>query len=141
MKLSQINGQGLIEIMMTLLLIAGSIVALLRFQSYLGYSNNLSNQQATATQLAVTRIETLRDYSQLTGSNSYANIASGTSSFTGANATYTIAWTVTPNTNPTYKRITVTVTWTDQYGTSQSISLVSIVAQIDPQYSATIIAL
>lgn len=141
MKLNRIKGQGLIEIMMTVLIITGSVLALLRFQSYLAYSNDVANQRATAAQLALNQIETLRDYSALTGTNSYANIASGSSTYTGTSATYSLTWTVTPYTNPTYKTINVTVSWTDRYGTAQSAQLTSIVAQLDPSYSATIMAI
>lgn len=141
MKKYLISGQGLIEIMMTLLIIAGCVIALLRFQNYLAYSNGFANQQATATQLAISEIETLRDYSALTGTGSYANIASGSSSYTGPSATYTITWTVTSFNNPTYKTIDVTVTWNDRYGASQSIRLTTNVAQLDPSYSATIMAI
>lgn len=138
-KLQQQTGIGLIETMLTFLLIAGSVLALLRFQTYLAYTNNLAQQQSTATNLAVSRIETLRDFSVLTGSNSYANIASGSSTSTGSGATYTITWTVTTFTNPNYKTIDVVVTWTDRTGSSQSIRLTSRVAGIDPSLSARII--
>lgn len=141
MQWRKINGQGLIEVMMTLLIIAVSILALLRFQNYLAYSNNLTNQKSIAYQLALTEIETLRDYSALTGANSYANIASGSSSQTLAGATFTITWTVTANVNPTYKKIDVNVTWTDQYGGSQSTRLISDVSQTDPSFSSTIMAM
>lgn len=134
------RGQGLIEVMVTLLIIAGSVVALLRFQNYLGYSNTVANQQGTAYQLAVKQIETLRDYSALTGANSYANIASGSSTYSGASATYTITWTVTSFTNPTYKTIDVTVSWTDSYGGAQSKRLITKLAQLDPSFSSTIMA-
>lgn len=141
MRQTNLNGQGLIEVLMTLLIIVGSVLALLKFQNYLAYSNSLSYQQATATQLAVSEIESLRDYSVLSGSNSYANIASGSASSTVGGATYTTTWTVTSFSNPTYKTLDVSVTWTDRYGTAQSRRLISMVAQIDPSYSATIMAL
>lgn len=135
------RGQGLVEVLMTLLIIVGSVLALLKFQNYLAYTNDYAYQQAVATQLAVSKIESLRDYSQLSGSNSYANIASGTSSYTGPSATYTLTWTVTSYTNPTYKTIDVVVSWTDRYGNAQSKELTTNVAQLDPSYSATIMAL
>lgn len=135
------KGQGMVEVMMTLLIIAGSVLALLKFQNYLAYSNGLANQQATATQIAISQIETLRNYSDITGTNSYANIASGTSTTTGTTAVYTLTWTVTPFTNPTYKTIDLTVSWTDRNGGAQSIRLITRVAQVDPSYSATIMAL
>lgn len=141
MLIKKLKGLGLIEVMMTLLIIAGSVVALLRFQSYLAYENNLSNQKAIATQIANSKVESLRDYSALTGSNSYANIASGTSTQTGSNTTYTLTWTVTSFSNPTYKTIDVTVSWTDQHNATQSTRLISTIAQVDPGTSATIMAL
>lgn len=141
MQFKNMNGQGLIEVMMTLLVIAGCVIALLRFQNYLAYSSNLANQQATASQLANSRMETLRDYSALTGSNSYANIASGNSTSTISNASYTTTWTVTSFANPTYKNIDITVTWTDQYGGAQSKLLSGRVSSIDPSYSATVMAI
>lgn len=137
----KMKGQGLVEILMTLLIVAGSVLALLRLHSYLLYSNNLTYQQATAFQLAKSEIESLRDYSALTGTNSYANIASGSSTVTGVSATYSMVWTVTSYTNPNYKTIDVTVSWTDRFGTSQSIRLISNIAQTDPNYSASIMAL
>jgi Tfp pilus assembly protein PilV len=138
MKLNKIKGQGLIEVLMTLLVIAGSVLALLSFQSYLAYSNGLANQQATATQLAVNQIETLRDYSTLAA---YGSIASGASTVTGQTATYTVTWTVTAFNNPTYKTIDVSVTWTDPHGAAQTSRLTSMVSSLDPSYSATIMAL
>lgn len=138
-KISQQTGLGLIEIMMTVLLIAGCVVALVRFQNYLSYSNSVANQRSTAYELAVKQIETLRDYSALSGSNSYANIASGSSTYNGSSATYTITWTITTNTNPNYKTIDVNVTWTDRQGTAQALRLISRVAQIDPSTSSSII--
>ena len=131
-------GQGLIEIVITVLIIAGTVLALIRFQIALTYSNSVSQQQNIALILANKQIETLRDFSVLTGANSYANVASGSSTTTITHAVYTITWTVTASTNPTYKNIHVSVTWIDRNGVSQSISLVSHVAGIDPATSSII---
>lgn len=141
MKLIRCKGQGLIETLIALLFIAVSVIALIRFQNYLAYSNNITQQQADATILASKQIETLRDFQVLNNTNgytSYQSIASGTGSFTGINTTYTITWTVTPYTNPTYKMIDVVITWTDRYNNSQSVELITHVAGIDPSYSSAI---
>lgn len=135
------SGQTLIETLVTLLFIAISVIALIRFQNYLAYDTSLAQQKAEATILALKEIETLRDFQVLnntSGYTSYQSIASGSSSTTGANATYTITWTVSSYTNPTYKNIDVTVTWTDRYNNSQSVELVTNVAGIDPSTSSTI---
>jgi Tfp pilus assembly protein PilV len=137
-SLSQQSGVGLIETVVTLLIIAGSAIALLRFQNYLAYSSNVTQQQSDATQIAINKIEILRDFSTLSGSGSYQNIASGTSTVTGANTTYTLTWTVTTNTSPNYKVIDVVVSWTDRYGVARSLEETSQVAGIDPSYSIVI---
>jgi Tfp pilus assembly protein PilV len=131
-------GIGLIETLLTLLIIAGTAIALLRFQNYLAYSDNMTQQQADAIQLAINEIEILRDFTVLTGTNSYQNIASGSGSSVGVNTTYNLVWTITNNTSPNYKVINVTVSWTDRYGTSHSVAETSQVAGIDPSFSIAI---
>lgn len=135
------KGQTLIEIMVTLAILSIGIIALVRFQNYLAYDNSLTQQKSEATILAVKKLETLKDFQVLNntaGYTSYTSIASGTSSSTGVNATYSLSWTVTPYTNPTYKNLDVTVSWTDRYGTAQSVRLISNVAGIEPQNSSAI---
>jgi Tfp pilus assembly protein PilV len=123
------------------LLISISIAAIVRFQHYLSYSTNSTQQQTDANILAVKQIETLRDFKVLNttaGYAAYQDIASGTSNATVGNTTYTINWTVTANTNPTYKTIDTTVTWTDRFSTSQTVRLISRVAGLDPVISSLI---
>jgi Tfp pilus assembly protein PilV len=129
------NGIGLIETMVTLLIVAGTAIALLRFQNYLSYSDNVTQEQADAIQLAINQIEILRDFSTLSGSNSYQNIASGTTNSISANTTYNLVWTITTNTSPNYKVIDIIVTWNDRYGISHSIEETTQVAGIDPSFS------
>ncbi|OGT45435.1 MAG: hypothetical protein A3E83_00400 [Gammaproteobacteria bacterium RIFCSPHIGHO2_12_FULL_41_20] len=135
------KGQTLVEVLVALLFVAVSVIALIRFQHYLSYGTNLIQQKAFATTLAVKEIETLRDFqvlNNISGYTSYQGIASGTSTTTGTSATYTVAWTVTANTNPTYKNADVTVSWVDSHGSTQSIRVVSNIAGIDPQNSSAI---
>lgn len=135
------NGQTLIETLVTLVVIAIGVIALIRFQNYLSYDNSLSQQKADATTIAQSQIESLRDYQVLnntSGYSSYQNIASGSSTVTGTTTTYTVNWTITSVTNPTYKRIDVTVSWTDRRGTAQSVRLISNVAGVEPANSAAV---
>jgi Tfp pilus assembly protein PilV len=135
------KGQGLIETMVALFFIAFSLVALIRFQGYLAYNNSVTQQQADAVSLATKQIETLRDFHTIvttTGYTAYNDIASGSSTYSGINTTYTIAWTVTAFTNPTYKRISVTVSWTDRRNQAQSVTLINNVAGVNPSYSAAV---
>lgn len=134
-------GQSLIEVMLTVLVVCVGVIALIRFQNYLAYDNTSSQQRSDAMLIAVKQIEILRDFqvvNNTTGYTSYQGIASGSSSVTGTNTAYTVNWTVTTFTDPDYKTINVTVSWTDRYNVSQSATLVSNVAGIDPSSSSTI---
>jgi Tfp pilus assembly protein PilV len=128
------QGQGLIETLIALLIIAGGAFALIRFQSNLAYHNSYVQQKNTALLLARSKIESLKTFSSLTGANSYATISSGSSTSTINNTTYTMTWTVTDQT--TYKNVNITVTWPDRYGTTQSEQLSTRIAKIDPAYPA-----
>lgn len=142
MNLRGMKGQTLVEVMVSLLFITAGAIALIRFQNYLAYDTNLAQQNGTAMLLASSQIETLRDFQVLnntTGYTSYQGIASGSSSVTGNTTTYTLTWTVTSYTNPTWKNVSVVVSWTDRYGNSQSLQQVTDIAGIDPQFSAVII--
>lgn len=135
-------GQTLIEALITILLVAGGILALIRFQNYLAYDNSLSQQRAEATIIGIRRLEILRDYQRLattSGFTAYQDIASGTATVTGVNATYNLNWTVTSFTNPTYKTVELTVSWTDRNNVSRSIQLSTRIAGIEPSFSAVII--
>src|SRR3990167_110959 len=116
------NGQTLIETLVTLVFISIGVIALIRFQNYLSYDTSLSQQTEDATIIAQSTIETLRDYQVLnntTGYTSYQSISSGTSTVTSVTTTYTVNWAITSTTNPTYKNIDVTVSWTDRRGAVQ----------------------
>lgn len=135
------RGQTLVEALVTLLFIAVGVVALVRFQNYLAFDNSVSRQKADATAIAQSRMETLRDFQVLnntSGYTSYESIASGSAVVTGSTATYNVAWTVTTNTDPDYKDVTVTVSWTDRNGGSQSVVLNSRIAGIEPANSAAV---
>lgn len=136
-----LQGLTLIETLVTLVFISIAVISLIRFQNYLSYDNSLSQQKGDATILAQSTLDSLSDfqvYNNTAGYTSYQSIASGTSTSVGTTTTYTITWTVSSNTNPTYKTINVTVSWTDRRGTSQSVSLVRRVAGIEPAKSAAV---
>ena len=135
------NGQTLVEVMITVVFIAVSAVALIRLQNTLAYDNSYAQQKSEALILATKQMETLRDYQVLnntSGYTSYQSIASGSSTVTGVNASYSLTWTVSSHTNPTYKTLDVTVSWTDRYNNAQSVQLTSNVAGLDPTNSSNI---
>ncbi len=73
--------------LIVVVMILGSVVALMRFQSNLAYSDSISQQQSDATLLALNQIETLRDFNVISNQSpytSYQGIASGTNTVTGS---------------------------------------------------------
>lgn len=135
------KGQTLVEVLVSLVFITAGAIALIRFQNYLAYDTNLTNQKAEAMLLATSKIESLCDFQVLnntSGYTSYQSIVSGSASSTGATAVYSITWTVTAFTDPTYKNIAVVVSWTDRNNNSQSIQQVTNIAGIDPENSSVI---
>jgi len=135
------QGQTLIEVLVTVLLIAVGVIALIRFQNYLTYQSNLTAKKADAITLATSQIETLRSFEVLnntSGYTSYQGIVSGNNNTTLNNTTYSMTWTVTPNTSPVYKTINVSVSWVDRNSITHTIQLVTDVAGIEPANSASI---
>lgn len=133
------SGQGLIESLIIVLLVAIGVVGILNFQHYLSFSTNMTQQQTDAIALANSEIETLSDFQVLnttSGYTAYQDITSGSKNATVGNTAYSLSWTVTTNTNPNYKTINVTVSWTDRFGNSKSVNLVSNVAGVDPGVSS-----
>lgn len=142
-KMRSQRGQGLVETLVALLVISGGAIALIQFEHNLGYTNSIAQQQAEATILATNKIESMRAFGVINttaGYTSYSSIATGTSSATGANTTYTLNWTVnTSSTTPTYKTVDLNVTWTDFRGGTQSIELTSIILGLDPALQLNVI--
>lgn len=135
------DGQTLIEVMVTVLFMAIAVIALIRFQNYLAYDSMLTRQKNDATLLANQRLELLRDFQVLnntSGYTSYQSIITGTTTATIGNTTYTLNWTVTPFTNPTYKNVNVVVSWTDRNNLSQSVQMSSDIAGVDPTTSGSV---
>jgi Tfp pilus assembly protein PilV len=144
MKTSRLNkqsGQGLIEILIVCIIVVICTVSLAIFQASLSYKDSLALQRSDATVLALSQLESLRDFQVLNTTSPYAaysDIASGSSTSNGVNATYTITWTVTTVASPSYKVLDVSVTWNDLRGVGQVIRLTTNVAGVEPVFSATV---
>jgi type IV pilus modification protein PilV len=135
------KGVTLIELLVTLLILTIGIAALIKFQMTYFYYYDLSKQRAEAIFLAKAKMDALRAFETIpttSGKFAYNDIVSGSSTSTGNNATYSINWTVTTYTNPNYKTVNITVSWTDRRNAAKSISLSSIIAQLDPSTSGVV---
>lgn len=143
MRRQAINGQTLIEVMVTAVFITMAVLALIRFQNYQAYDSMLTQQKNAAMLLATQELETLRNFQVLnttSGYTAYSSIASGSSSPTVGNTTYTVTWTVTyySNPNPTYDKVNVVVSWTDRNSNAQSVEICSNIAGINPPDSGAL---
>lgn len=130
---SRCNGFTLIEALVALVIVAGGLLALLRFQSTLFTQAAISKQTSEATSLAQARMEELRIYATQAGYNSLAGMSTTTETLNGESSSYTRVTTFASHSTPSiYTDVTVSVSWTTSTGESKSISLVSAIAWNDP---------
>ena len=139
---NKVVGITLIELLVTLLILTIGIAGLVKFQGSYFYYSDVSKQRQEALLLAKTKMAALRNFQVLpttTGYAAYDDITSGSASTTQNNATYTTTWTITDHTNPSYKTANIVVSWTDRRGSSQNLTLTSIISKTDPANSGILI--
>lgn len=151
-------GIGLIEVLITLLVISVGLIGHVTFQRVVFHSSTLATARATATQIAMNKLEDLRGFTTLhnaPGKFAFQDIADNTGgtlqagTVTADNTTYTRHWSATnywytgtnePPANtppsadplPDLKQVTITVGWTDIDGKAQTINLSSLIAASNP---------
>lgn len=151
------RGVGMIEVLITLVVIAFGVLAHVNFQRFSFREANLSSGRTAATEVALDKLEDLRAYSTLkttTGQFAFQDIANNVGgalaagSVTVDNTTYTRNWAVvnywytnpnsaatttapTGNPLPSFKRVIVTIAWTDLIGTAQTLNLETYIAGTD----------
>lgn len=139
---NKLHGVTLIELLVTLLVLTIGLGALIRFQATYFYYADISKQRGEALILAKSEMASLRNYQVLTttsGYNAYANIASGSSTSTLKNTIYTNTWTVTTTTTPAYLTVNIVVSWVDRTNAAHSVTLTSIISQMDPANSGVLV--
>ncbi len=167
------SGFSLIEILVSIAVLAVALAALANFQLGLLRGGSEAKARTVAASLAKEKLEDLRSFSELSdlsdrddasshvdGEFGYNEIVSapvsttdvslgggaeaagtgnltfpaGTNVVTVGNVQYSRAWTVTENTNS--KDVVVTISWTDQAGTAQSVSLAGNISASSPAAAA-----
>ncbi|MDO9141334.1 MAG: hypothetical protein Q7U38_13540 [Methylobacter sp.] len=123
MKLTPIRhntGVGLIEVLVATVVVAVGLLAVGSLQGDLMGGSRSNKTRAEAQALANTKIEQLRDTIERTGTSGYQALASSTAneSITGVTETFSRGWTITNQTNPERKQVSVTVCWSDGCGTT-----------------------
>ena len=120
------KGVSLIEILVTLVVMAIGILGLMHFQGSLISFNDDIDERSQALILAQENTEEIR------ANSNYDNIIT-VSSQTLPYTPFSISWTITNNVapNPEYKLISVNVTWQDRKAQNQSLMLTSIIDKYD----------
>lgn len=123
--MNKLKGFSIIELMVTLVILGGGVGALTYLSARLNTATTFSAAEHDAVSLANSKIDAWR--AMLYDSISTATDQSDTSTI--ANVTFTRTWNIAAFTNPTYKVIDVTVSWTDASGDTHSIKLATAVAR------------
>jgi len=129
-------GFTMIEVLITLLILSGGLLALASFQGVIFGANAISIQRSEATMLAEQKIDEFRAYRDL---STYASIVTGSDSVTSGSAVYTRSWVVTGYASPARKQITLNVSWTDSTNDLQSVKLDTVIASNDPKLTGALI--
>lgn len=158
------RGVGLVEILITLLVISFGLLAHVTFQRFTFHEATLASARSDATDLALNKLEDLRAFTVLpstTGVQAFADIGDDTGgtlaagNITLGNTVFTRHWSVvnywytatnsapvtlapTGNPLPDLKRVTLTISWTDIDGTAQSLTMASLIAGDDPALSGQV---
>ncbi|MGB0956719.1 MAG: type IV pilus modification PilV family protein [Panacagrimonas sp.] len=158
------GGFGLIEVLVTLLIVTGGLLAYVGLQRGVFREANLASGRVAATETAMSKLEDLRSFTALqttVGEFAFEDIADDVGGAIAAgtatidNVELTTGWTVTDywytgvnaaptdtapagDPMPSFKQVVITVSWTDQNAQAQTLSLRSNIAGIDPQLTGTL---
>jgi hypothetical protein len=107
------TGIGLIEVLITTVVVAVGLLAIASLQGDLMNGSGLNKTRAEAKALCDTKIEELRDRIEKTGASGYDAIASSAANetITGTNETFSRGWVVQDLTGPARKQISATCNW------------------------------
>lgn len=119
-------GSALVETVISCAVIGFGALALTKLQADLTSGSNQANLRAEATILAQEKLEALRRDSD---DSTYSNIGGAYDSVSGKNAVFTRTWLSTDVASPNHKKINVSVAWTDMDGSTDRVTLSSIVTE------------
>jgi len=114
------SGISLIETLISMCVVCIGALAVVNLQSKLLQNTTQVGQQAEALLLAEDKLESLRNIASI---NQYEELTSGSDKKASTNTNFIRNWYVQNYNNPTYKSITVNVSWLKANGTAQNISL------------------
>ncbi len=141
------RGVTLIEALVALLVMSFGMLALVGLMSNLRRSGDLAKQRSEAMRIARAEIAKAKTFAELTRTGTtpatskvYDEIGDNTESVTpvDSNTTYAVQRTVTALPNADGRLVRVNVAWTDRAGDAQFINLDSVIARVDPLFSAVV---
>lgn len=160
------RGFSMIEVLIAVVVLGFGLMALAALQTSIIRSSAETKAQTVALQLAKDKVEDLRAFQTLAG---YQALTSGNDTATESAVTYARTWTVTRfgyqpsigafaaiatltgatpaadgggvayTANNEYKRVAVTVTWTDATGATQSIGIEDAIGAVSPGDGAKVV--
>lgn len=142
------RGVTLIEALVALLVMSFGMLALVGLMSNLRRGADLAKQRSEAMRLARADLALMRGYSGLdrqpgdpATNQYYSDIASGTQPSlmpTDSNTSYTLQRFVSNVQGAPAKQVRVLVTWKDRADEDQAVTLDTIIARVDPVFSAVV---
>lgn len=143
------RGVTLIEALVALLVMSFGMMALVGLMSNLRRSGDLAKQRSEAMRIARADIAMARNFSELARTPSTPASASVYSEIVNqaaataetpadSNTTYAVRRIVTPLPNAQGQQVRVTVSWKDRAGDGQFINLDTVIAAVDPLFSAAV---
>jgi type IV pilus modification protein PilV len=138
-----VAGVGLIEVLITLVIIAGGVLAMSRLQGSLMSSAAASRQQSDASFIAQRVLEDLRSRNWTDTSLAQTGSPFTLTPVSGATATYTVQYTVGDTGTAgamQYKTVQVTVSWTDAQGQARTHSTATQLQRSGASFSARLLS-
>jgi Tfp pilus assembly protein PilV len=140
------RGATLLEALIAFLVLALGMLAVTRVQANLRLHADIARQRSEAVRLAQEDIEAMRAFATLAasaGARSFEAIASASrtvdaSSGYASNTRYLVQRRIDAAGTLQAKTAAVTVSWADRSGAAQQVALHSVIAGIDPAFSAAL---
>jgi Tfp pilus assembly protein PilV len=138
------TGVGLIEVLITLVIIAGGVMAMSRLQGLLLTSAASSRQLSDASLIAQRVLEDLCSKNWTATSLAQTGSPFALAAVSGTTATYTVQYTV--NDSPggagqmQFKTVQVTVSWTDAQGQDRAYTASTRLQRIGADFSARLLS-
>ena len=136
------RGVSLIEAVVAMGVMAFGMLAVVGVQATLRANGDIAKQRAEAVRIAQESLEAWRAFSvipQTATKLAYDDlIGDGPVNVAGVNATYARTRNVRATGSPVMKSLTVTVSWQDRSGQTQTVQLGSVVAGVPPELAGTL---